>query len=119
MYDDDATKRLSFGELSQQLNGRLRVDAREVARVIEEGKGEPGAFAKYVLLSLLSLLSLSLLLSLLFAPSGHRERGLRTRSLTTPTPSPSRQGARGPVPAVCRAPGRDRGERKGAVRVRG
>jgi len=72
VYDDDATKRLSFGELSQQLNGRLRVDAREVARVIEEGKGEPGAFAKYVLL---------LLLSLLFAPSGHRERGLRTRSL--------------------------------------
>ena len=46
VYDDDATKRLSFGELSQQLNGRLRVDAREVARVIEEGKGEPGAFAK-------------------------------------------------------------------------
>ena len=87
MYDDDATKRLSFGELSQQLNGRLRVDAREVARVIEEGKGEPGAFAKYVL-----LLSLSLLLSLLFAPSGHRERGLRTRSLAHhphPFPIPS------------------------------
>ena len=85
MYDDDATKRLSFGELSQQLNGRLRVDAREVARVIEEGKGEPGAFAKYVL-------SLSLLLSLLFAPSGHRERGLRTRSLAHhphPFPIPS------------------------------
>ena len=87
VYDDDATKRLSFGELSQQLNGRLRVDAREVARVIEEGKGEPGAFAKYVL-----LLSLSLLLSLLFAPSGHRERGLRTRSLAHhphPFPIPS------------------------------
>jgi len=82
VYDDDATKRLSFGELSQQLNGRLRVDAREVARVIEEGKGEPGAFAKYVLL----------LLSLLFAPSGHRERGLRTRSLAHhphPFPIPS------------------------------
>ena len=87
MYDDDATKRLSFGELSQQLNGRLRVGAREGARGIEEGKGEPGAFAKYVL-----LLSLSLLLSLLFAPSGHRERGLRTRSLAHhphPFPIPS------------------------------
>jgi len=77
VHDDDATKRLSFGELSQQLNGRLRVDAREVARVIEEGKGEPGAFAKYVLS-----------LSLSFAPGGHRERGLRTRSLAHHPPPP-------------------------------
>lgn len=46
VFDGDTTKRLSFGELSQQLNGKLRVDAREVARVIAEGAGEPEAFGK-------------------------------------------------------------------------
>ena len=46
--NEDVTKRLSFGEISQQLNAKLQVDASEVDRVIAEGKDAPEAFVKCV-----------------------------------------------------------------------
>ena len=49
--NEDVTKRLSFGEISQKLNARLQVDASEVDRVIAEGKGAPEAFVKCVVLA--------------------------------------------------------------------
>jgi hypothetical protein len=46
--NEDVTKRLSFGEISQKLHAKLQVDAREVDRVIAEGKDAPEAFVKCV-----------------------------------------------------------------------
>ncbi len=52
--NEDVTKRLSFGEISQKLNAKLQVDASEVDRVIAEGKDAPEAFVKCVVFAVSS-----------------------------------------------------------------
>ncbi len=52
--NEDVTKRLSFGEISQKLHAKLQVDASEVDRVIAEGKDAPEAFVTCVIFAVAS-----------------------------------------------------------------
>jgi hypothetical protein len=46
--DGDVTKRLSFGEMSHQLNEKLRIDPNDVLRVLHDGRSNPEGFVRCV-----------------------------------------------------------------------